>query len=361
MSKRKARRKPISAALQITEGCNLRCKMCYYWGETGTYVNRNNKSKPIVMDVELIERIVKDSGIKFYSLFGGEPLTHPKIEKVVRIIKASGASIDTPTNGTLLKKYTQMLVELGFDSIRVSLDGPREVNDIQRGKGSYDKAIEGLKALYEEKKRTKKKLPIIGLLYTITPINYLQTEKFFLEDLNLNYFHTITIQLENYITEEMGSKYESFLKSHFNITSNRYWRGMVRSYDDFKDMDFIELSRQLNTVIKYLEEKGIRVIREPPLSSIEDLIAYFKAEWENLSIQYETCPLPWSSTDIAANGDVVPCHVFYDLVVGNLHQNSLLEIWGGEKFTKFREYMDKNKLMSICHGCCLLYIYGIKK
>ncbi|MHA1915409.1 MAG: radical SAM protein, partial [Promethearchaeota archaeon] len=318
MSTRKARRKPISAALQITEGCNLRCKMCYYWGETGTYSNRNHKSKPIIMDIDLIERIVKESEIRFYSLFGGEPLTHPEIEKVVRIIKASGASIDTPTNGTLLKKYTPMLVELGFDSIRVSLDGPRDVNDIQRGKGSYDKAIEGLKALYEEKKRTKKKLPIVGLLYTITPINYLQTEKFFLEDLNLSYFHTITIQLENYITEEMGSNYESFLKSHFNISSNRYWKGMVRSYDDFKDMDFIELSRQLNSVIPHLEEKGIRVIREPSLSSIEDLIAYFKADWKNLSIQYETCPLPWSSTDIAANGDVVPCHVFYDLVVGNL-------------------------------------------
>jgi len=361
MSKREAKRKPFSAALQITEVCNLRCKMCYYWGETGTYSNRNNKSRPKIMEIGLIEQIVKESEIKFYSLFGGEPLIHPEIEKIVRVIKGSGARIDTPTNGTLLNKYASMLVELEFDSIRLSLDGPKEVNDIQRGKGSYEKAIEGLEALYEEKKRTKKELPIIGLLYTITPINYLQTEKFFLEDLNLNYFDAITIQLENYITKEMGEKYEKFLKSHFNIKSSRYWKGMVRSYDDFKDMDFSELSKQLNSVIPYLEEKGIRVIREPPLNSIEDLKAYFKAEWENLSIQYETCPLPWYSTDIAANGDVVPCHVFYDLVVGNLHQNSLLEIWNGEKFTKFREFMDKNKLMSICQGCCLLYIYGVKK
>lgn len=361
MSSRKTRRKPFSATLQITEGCNLRCKMCYYWGDTGTYSNRDNDSKPNVMEVELIERIVKESGAKFYSLFGGEPLTHPEIEKIVEIIKASGARIDTPTNGTLLKKHAAMLVELGFDSVRISLDGPSDVNDVQRGKGSYEKAIEGLKALYEEKKSTEKKLPVIGLLYTITPINYLQTEKFFLEDLDLSLFHNITIQLENYITEEMGKNYESFLKSHFNIKSNRYWKGMVRSYDDFKDMDLVELSRQLDSAVKYLEEKGVVVIREPPLSSIEDLEAYFKADWENLSIQYETCPLPWVSTDIAANGDVVPCHVFYDLVVGNLHQNNLLEIWKGEKFKKFREYMDNNKLMSICQGCCLLYLHGTKR
>jgi len=360
MSSRKTRRKPFSIALQITEGCNLRCKMCYYWGDTGTYSNRDDDSKQIMMDVEFIERIIEESGAKFYSLFGGEPLTHPEIGKIVKIIKASGARIDTPTNGTLLKKHAEMLVELGFDSVRISLDGPREVNDIQRGKGSYEKAIEGLKALYEEKKRKDKKLPIIGLLYTITPINYLQTEKFFLEDLDLSLFHNITIQLENYITKEMGKDYESFLKSHFNISSNRYWKGMVRSYDDFKDMDLVELSRQLDSAVKYLEEKGVVVLREPPLSSIEDLEAYFKADWENLSIQYETCPLPWISTDIAANGDIVPCHVFYDLVVGNLHQNSLLEIWKGEKFKKFREYMDINKLMSICQGCCLLYLHGTK-
>ena len=361
MSSRKARRKPFSATLQITEGCNLRCKMCYYWGDTGTYSNRNIESKPNIMDIGLIEQIVKESGVKFYSLFGGEPLTHPEIEKIVKIIKASGSRIDTPTNGTLLKKHAAMLVELGFDSIRVSLDGPRDVNDIQRGKGSYEKAIEGLKALYEEKKRTEKKLPVIGLLYTITPINYLQTEKFFLEDLDLIYLHNITIQLENFITEEMGKNYESFLKSHFNITSNRYWKGMVRSYNDFKDMDFVELSRQLNSVETFLKQKGIVVIKEPPINSIDDLEAYFKAEWGKLSIQYETCPLPWVSTDIAANGDVVPCHVFYDLVVGNLHKNSLLEVWKGGKFKIFREYMEKNKLMSICNGCCLLYIQGTKK
>ena len=136
---------------------------------------------------------------------------------------------------------------------------------------------------------------------------------------------------------------------------------MVRSYDYFKDMDLVELSRQLHSVEAYLKKKGIVVIKEPPLSSTKDLEAYFKAEWEKLSIQYETCPLPWVATDIAANGDVVPCHVFYDLVVGNLLQKSLFEIWNGEKFTKFREYMESNKLMSICQGCCLLYIHGTKK
>ena len=124
MSSRKTRRKPFSVTLQITEGCNLRCKMCYYWGDTGTYLKGNSKNKPITMEIGLIEKIVEESGAKFYSLFGGEPLTHPEIEKIFKIIKASGARIDTPTNGTLLKKYSTMLVELAFDSVRISLDGP---------------------------------------------------------------------------------------------------------------------------------------------------------------------------------------------------------------------------------------------
>ncbi|MHA1372828.1 MAG: SPASM domain-containing protein [Promethearchaeota archaeon] len=79
-----------------------------------------------------------------------------------------------------------------------------------------------------------------------------------------------------------------------------------------------------------------------------------------MSDQYKSCIIPWVSTDIVANGDIAPCHVFYDLIMGNLHDNSFEEIWFGTKYQKFRDYISRNQFMSICPGCCILYLSGNK-
>ena len=81
MSVMKKTKFPRAITLQITQGCNLRCKMCYYWGETGAYTKGG--LKPVVMEFNLIKRIVEElSPAKpFYSLFGGEPLTTELIEQ----------------------------------------------------------------------------------------------------------------------------------------------------------------------------------------------------------------------------------------------------------------------------------------
>ena len=140
---------PRSVVLELTEVCNLRCKMCFYWGETGCFTSSKNEKKPNELELDLIKQVVEylTPAKPFYSLFGGEPLIYPHFEEVIRLVKSAGSFIDTPTNGTLLNQYTKLLVETGFDLVRVSIDGPREISNAQRGKGSYEKAIKGIKAL----------------------------------------------------------------------------------------------------------------------------------------------------------------------------------------------------------------------
>ena len=110
---------PRSVVLQLTEACNLRCKMCYYWGETGCYSNAELGRKPAVLDFELLKQVIQDlaSAKPYYSLFGGESLLYPHFEELIHVIKGSGSIIDTPTNGTLLSKYASMLVETDFDRV----------------------------------------------------------------------------------------------------------------------------------------------------------------------------------------------------------------------------------------------------
>ncbi|MFX0072048.1 MAG: radical SAM protein [Candidatus Hermodarchaeota archaeon] len=354
---------PRNITLQLTELCNLRCKMCYFWGETGTYSNSESGKKPATLDIDLLVRLIRElsSSKAYYSLFGGEPLTYPHLEELILAIKKAGSVMDTPTNGTLLTEHAKMLVKTQFDYIRVSIDGPREINDSQRGKGSYNKAMSGIEALYEEKKRRGACKPSIEILFTITPKNYYSIEQFALKELNLDAIDRISFQMENYLTEPMGTTYSKMLKSEFNILSDRYWKGLVRNPKDFDRIDTKELARQVNNVHKQLRRMNKILMLEPPTFSHENLSAYIKADWNRMIDQYETCYFPWVSVDITATGDLAPCHVFYDLIMGNLYEKNFTEIWNGENYQKFREHMSKNKLMSICQGCCILYLAGKKK
>jgi len=349
---------PHNIFLHLTENCNLRCKMCYYWGETGAYSQA--KKKPKILDFEIIKNVIEDLAIvkPNYSLFGGEPLLYPYFEELIDEIKKYGSFVDTPTNGTLLSDNAELLVKKEFDLVRVSLDGPRDINDKQRRNGSYDKAIRGIKDLLKEKEKNKAKKPLIDIIYTITPDNFLSIEDFFLQDLKTLKIDQITIQMQNYITKQMGEQFAEFLNLEFGILSGIYWKALVHFPSDFSKIDRNELSRQVNKVWKSYKKQNRIVRLLPPTFSPENLEAYLTANWDQMSDVYEKCFVPWVSADIVANGDVAPCHIFYDLKFGNLNENNFSEIWNGRKYVKFRDYMETKKFMPICQGCCMLYLSG---
>lgn len=353
---------PQSVTFHLTENCNLRCLMCYFWGETGTSSNDSSGKKSAVMDFELAKKVISElSSVKpFYSLFGGEPLTYPHLEELITRIKRAGSIVDTPTNGTLLTENASMLVRTGFDSIRVSLDGPQEANDIQRGKGSYAKAIKGIETLYDEREKAGKKKPTISLIYTITNDNYNSIERLFLDDLDLIKIDWVTIQMQNFLTKSMGESYAKLLRSKFDITSDKYWKAMVRSPEDFATINTEELTRQVKSVVAKLDSYHKNYLLLPPTFSPANISAYLGAKWEKMDDIYKTCSSPWNSIDITASGDVAPCHIFYDLVFGSLYENNIYDIWNGEKFKKFRNYFSQKNLLPVCPGCCILYLSGKK-
>jgi len=353
---------PRNITLHLTENCNLRCKMCYFWGDTGAYSTSRTKQKPKILNFEIVKNLIRELAIvkPIYSLYGGEPLLYPYFEELIDEIKKNNSFVDTPTNGTLLSDNAEILVKKEFDFVRVSLDGPRDINDKQRGSGSYDKAIKGINDLFEAKKKNKAKKPFIDIIYTITPDNFLTVEEFFLHDLDISKVDHITIQMQNYITRKMGKDYAEFLSSEFGIQSDTYWKSMVRLPSEFCEIDRTELSRQVNRVRTYYSSQNKNVMLLPPTFSSQNLEAYLISNWDQMIDVYEKCIIPWVSAEIVANGDVAPCHVFYDLVLGNLYENGIADIWNGEKYKRFRNYIESKIFMPICPGCCILYLSGKK-
>lgn len=135
---------PKQVIIEPTYKCNLNCPMCY--------AKKNEK----VIDVDLFEQIVDQSialGINRFALMGGEPATKDLINKFLPIIKKNKKSFFTfCTNATQLsKEVTLQFKGMNNVSFLISLDGPKNITDQLRGKGTYSIVMNNLKRMAKEK------------------------------------------------------------------------------------------------------------------------------------------------------------------------------------------------------------------
>lgn len=339
--------------LQLLESCNLRCKMCYQWGDDGPY-----KEKKILrqLDIEAVKNIIKTCAPSrpYYELYGGEPLMYPHIDEVLKSISEAGSKVQIPTNGTLVEKHAELLIRYAPDIVWISLDGPPDINDRQRGKGVFQKAMRGIDKLYELRAKAGSSYPRIGINSVITPANHRDLEYFFFEALDISKLDCISLELQTYLTEDNHRQFERVLRHEFGIGAAPLSKGFVGSVDQFKDMDAELLVRQVQTIKAYGKSHGIYVNTFPQEMTTDNVNKYFSANWFEMSKVKRRCPFPWISTEINAGGDVTTCHAFYDLTLGNIYEEGLEAIWNGEKYAKYRQYLRK-QLLPICQACGLFY------
>ncbi len=83
----------------------------------------------------------------------------------------------------------------------------------------------------------------------------------------------------------------------------------------------------------------------------EDLARYYLEPSEMFG--YSKCSAPFTTVDVMPNGDVTTCRDFIDVVVGNITEKPLLDVWNDEPFTKFRKLLIKRDgLLPQCSRCC---------
>jgi len=70
------------------------------------------------------------------------------------------------------------------------------------------------------------------------------------------------------------------------------------------------------------------------------------------------CFFAWLSFSILYNGDVVPCCMFEGirkLKLGNINEESIMDIWKGVPYQNLRQSMVNNKAPSLCRVCDLTF------
>lgn len=135
-------------AWEVTNRCNLRCKTCYLKIEEEDPKDALSKEEGLT----LLEDMAKLGPENIVVVFeGGEPLLNPYIFDYIEYASSLGMRPVMTTNGTLIDvDVTRKLKKAGLVGMAISMDGAtREVNDHIRGEGSFDKALEALKAVGE--------------------------------------------------------------------------------------------------------------------------------------------------------------------------------------------------------------------
>ncbi len=138
----------------VTDRCNLHCSHCYQDDDSHSDLTWN-EHLTILEHILSFIRLCQDrkNGRPFrahVTVTGGEPFVRddfiPLLERLYE--ERQFFSLAILTNGTILTPAVVNLlkkVQPGF--VQVSIDGTRATHDRIRGKGSYDRAIVGLKCL----------------------------------------------------------------------------------------------------------------------------------------------------------------------------------------------------------------------
>lgn len=126
--------------LNITNKCNLKCKHCYL-GESG------NKEIGVRLFEKAVSQFEDMGGLKLM-ISGGEPLLHSKFRELLEILPSYELRVVVLSNGTLIHKKEAEKLSKYVDEIQVSIDGIKS-HGLLRGKGSYDKAMQGISALQD--------------------------------------------------------------------------------------------------------------------------------------------------------------------------------------------------------------------
>ncbi len=294
--------------IEITNSCNLNCSFC-----------PKTKRRPYTMTVAEFENIVnktKAHGENFYLHIMGEPTAHPQFGEILKICSRNNIKTNITTNGTLLHKVGETILENNVRSISVSLHS-FEANSLNKDMEAYlDKIMDFCRKSLGR-----------GTVVELRLWNFDRESIYDKNRLNGQIIDYLEKQLEPDfdLRKAMEEKFTEMETSHsrkFNFRlKDKVFLGMAQHFD-WPD---------LNKSERYTEGfcYGLR-----------------------------------NQIGIQANGDVVPCCLDSDgnMVLGNIHHSSLQDIFEGERAQAiYTGFTHRKAVEPLCRTCGYMKMYDKKK
>ena len=182
--------------IEITNVCNLQCKFC-------PTTNRHNRFITIDEFYHILDE-VKDFTDYLYFHVKGEPLLHPHIDKLLDISYDKGFKVNITTNGTLLSKVGEKLLNKpSLRQINISLHSFDGNNGMENKDDYLDNIFRFIKST-----KNNKEIIIALRLWNLTEDNVFNKEinknKEILDRIQLEF--NLPFKIEDIINSQKGFK-----------------------------------------------------------------------------------------------------------------------------------------------------------
>ena len=288
---------PHSAQLEVTTACNLHCPLCTTH-DTARGISR--------LSLENVKDVVRGCGksLKVVSLHVlGEPLMHKELFDFIRHCASHGVNTTFSTNGMLLGRHVEDVLDSGLSLISIAIDGADQADYAKyRLGGDFDTVVRNARALVEAKRARGASQPVIQVQMVMFSYNEDREAeaRAFLESLGAD---VVSLKRPAYLAPASPS---------------------ARSFWDKVDM----------------RDEGRRWTR--PVTSAARL-------YRNQRV----CPQLERAT-ILSDGSVVACCIDAEgnTAFGNLNRQDFRSIWRGEEHRRVIEKFMRHELQP-CHFCTL--------
>ncbi|MGC9124213.1 MAG: radical SAM protein [Thermoplasmata archaeon] len=285
---------PFRVEFEIIEACNLNCLYCYVKPFRGFIIP--------FKDLKYFFLKTKEINPFEVILVGGEPFLRNDIIEILELSSIIFNRVGISTNGTLLssipfdkiQKLKNLILQNKI-SLQISLDSINpEINNILRG--STEEVIKGLKTL---------------------------------EYYNIPYSIGIVVTINNYddITNTIKNLIENFFYiREINLEILRPSKSLGYNY---KKMNVIKDINKDKDALKniYYDIKSIIIDSKKRISLTGLVDDCLKIPYMLDSFGFTTCTAGLLRATVLSNGDVTPCALLRDTIVGNLYKESWDDIW----------------------------------
>ncbi len=323
-----AKRDPVCLYLETTNRCNLPCTTCpRTFEELEPAANMSwDLFRSIVDQYPAIARVV---------LHGvGEPLMVPNLPRMIRYLKERGTYVLFNTNGTLLnERRGRDLIASGLDELRVSLDAAEPIAfEAVRGKDAFDRIVKNVRAFRALQRSLGAAAPRVSLWLTGLKETIGQ----------LPAFVDLAAAID---VPEVHLQRMVFFPGGQGLS--RADQSLFERVDAPEEALIREAQARAQAHGILFDASGAT---EPgtSLKRADD-----KRPWS-------LCTRPWTLMYFTAHGRALPCCIApfsmrgYDaFTLGNATQESLREIWNGEKYRAFRAGLLSDAPPPACASCGL--------
>jgi MoaA/NifB/PqqE/SkfB family radical SAM enzyme len=332
---------PGTLVLELSYRCNLRCRICWWWGDAGVLRAGNDASLelPLVTWLQWLSSVSKHR--PHLRITGGEPLCHPGLLTFIDAAAAQGMGSSLITNGTLLDRTAiERLLASGLAQINISLDGDPAGDAAVRGETAFARTLAAIETLCETKRRRRLRIPDILVNCVITPQNLDGLQPLAASCRRLG----VSLRLQHlmWLEPEAYEAHRRSLRERLGLDDDTM-RGLLLPVGTLDVERLIAVLRQLDC----LRDSSDRAVYTLPRLSSSGI-----REWYAAGRQPSPggCDYVRRAARIRPNGEAVGCP-FINYPLGNIQSADLVGLLASPRARAFRSELAARPFPG-CARCC---------